>query len=83
VALNRKGSERHVISTDAAMARILALLVEAREERFKGDRDAPKVEVLLAKAGLTKDDIAAVTGKQPDAIRKAIERTKSKKRSKP
>lgn len=59
---------------------ILALLVEEREERLKaaGMKDAQKVEILLANAGLGNDDIAAITGKKPDAVRMAISRAKAK-----
>jgi DNA-directed RNA polymerase specialized sigma24 family protein len=67
------------ISAEAAMTGILALLIEEREERKKGDRDAEKIEVILAKAGLSNDDIAAVTGKQSGAVRMAISRTKKAK----
>jgi tRNA(His) 5'-end guanylyltransferase len=78
VATNRTGGEKRVISPEAAMAGILALLVEEREERLKGDKNAEKVEVLLSKAGLSNEDIAAATGKQADAVRMAIARTKAK-----
>lgn len=64
------------------MAGILALLIEEREERTKGDKNAEKIEVLLSKAGLSNEDIAAVTGKQPDAVRMTIARAKPKKRAK-
>jgi hypothetical protein len=67
------------ISAEAAMAGILALLIEEREERKKGDKDADKIEAILSKAGLSNDDIAAVTGKQSDAVRMAISRTKKAK----
>lgn len=66
------------ISAEAAMAGILALLIEEREERKKGDKDAEKIELVLSKAGLSNDDIAAVTGKQTSAVRMAISRTKAK-----
>jgi hypothetical protein len=81
VATSRKGTERHVIGTDSALAGILALLVEAREERMKGDKDASKVELVLSRAGLSNDDIAVVTGKQANAIRVSLMRAKSKKRA--
>jgi tRNA(His) 5'-end guanylyltransferase len=35
------------------MAGVLALLIEEREERTKGDKSAEKIELLLAKAGLS------------------------------
>ena len=64
-----------------AMGRaILALLVEEREERLKaaGAKDATKIAILLANAGLSNDDIAAITGKKPHAVRMAISRAKAK-----
>ena len=76
MASPRKGRARHKISTESALAGILALLVEEREERLKGDKRAMKTEVLLANAGLSYDDIAAAMGKQPAAVRMAITRKK-------
>lgn len=69
---------RHEIEASKALAGILALLIEEREQRVGGDKDATKIEVLLARVGLSNEDIAAVTGKNPDAVRKAIERAKAK-----
>ena len=75
---NRLGREQRSIPTTAAMAGVLALLVDEREHRVSGDRDAAKTEILLAKAGLSVEDITAVTGKSPDAIRKAIQRARAR-----
>jgi DNA-directed RNA polymerase specialized sigma24 family protein len=82
VAPNRRGQEKRVLSSEAAMTGILALLVEEREERTKDDKAAEKIEVLLSKAGLSNEDISAVTGKQPSAVRMTISRAKPKKRTK-
>ncbi len=69
--------DRHELAAEKAMAGILALMIEEREERVSGDKDATKIEVLLNRAGLSNEDIAAVTGKKPDAVRMAIRRAKS------
>lgn len=58
------------------MSGVLALLVDEREQRVGSDRDAAKTEVLLANAGLSVDDIEALTGKNAGAIRKAIQRAR-------
>lgn len=79
MASNRKDQEQSVVSTEAAMAGILALLVEAREERMKGDKNAEKIEILLSVAGLSNENISAVTGKQANAIRMTIARAKQKR----
>lgn len=81
MATTGTSSRPHVIPQEAALAGILALLIDAREARIGDDKSAEKIEVLLFRAGLSKDDIAAVTGKQPDAVRKMIERAKPKKRA--
>ena len=66
--------ERHQISPDSAMAGVLALLVDEREERTKDSKEARKTELILAEAGLTPDDIAAVMDKNVGAVRKTIQR---------
>jgi hypothetical protein len=78
MAIARKSEERHHITTGAAAAGILALLVDAREARVKDDKDAAKTEVLLNNAGLSLDDIAAVMGKKYDAIRVSLHRSRRK-----
>jgi antitoxin component HigA of HigAB toxin-antitoxin module len=74
-------SRQHVISQESALAGILALLIDAREARTGKDKDPEKIELLLSRAGLSNEDIAAVTGKRPDAIRMAIARAKPKRRA--
>ena len=66
------------ITTAAAGAGILALLVDAREARIKDDKQATKTEVLLDSAGLSLDDISAVLGKKSDTIRVSLSRSKAK-----
>lgn len=78
MASNRQGRDEHRVPTDAAMAGVLALLIDEREERTKGDKEAAKTEVLLANAGLSVDDIAAASGKNPGAIRKAVQRGRAR-----
>lgn len=78
MAVDRRSKERHQLTTGAAAAGILALLVDARETRIKDDKLATKTEVLLDNAGLSLDDIAAVMGKKYDAIRVSIQRNRAK-----
>ena len=78
MAVARKSQERHQISPDAAVAGVLALLVDAREVRTKDDKEATKTQVLLSNAGLSIDDIAAVMGKKYDAVRVSLNRSKAK-----
>jgi hypothetical protein len=72
----RKSKEKHQLTTGAAAAGILALLIDAREARVKDDKDAAKTEVLLDNAGLSLDDIAAVMGRKYDAIRVSLQRSR-------
>lgn len=78
MAVDRRSKERHQLTTGAAAAGVLALLVDARETRIKDDKLATKTEVLLDNAGLSLDDIAAVMGKKYDAIRVSIQRSRPK-----
>lgn len=76
MAARAKAQERTGISLESAMAGILALLIDEREDRTRNSKDAAKTEVLLSRAGLSIDDIAAVTGKKYDTVRMAITRGK-------
>jgi hypothetical protein len=78
MASPRRSQAKHQLTTGAAAAGILALLVDARESRVKDDKDAAKTEVLLDNAGLSLDDIAAVMGKNYDAIRVSLQRSRRK-----
>lgn len=72
----RRSKERPQVSSAAALAGILTLLVEERETRVRDDKEAPKTEVLLDWAGLSLDDIAAVTGRNYNAVRMALSRSR-------
>ena len=74
----RSTRAKQQVTSEAALAGLLALLVDEREERVKGDKDARKTEILLADAGLSIEDIAAVMGKNYDAVRVAINRARAK-----
>jgi hypothetical protein len=78
MARPRRTQETHRISLETAMAGVLALLVEERQERTKENKAATKIEVLLANAGLSVEDIVALTRKKPAAVRKTIERGRAK-----
>jgi antitoxin component HigA of HigAB toxin-antitoxin module len=78
MARPRSGRERHQPSLDASVAGVLALLVDARERWTLDDKTATKTEVLLDNAGLSLDDIAAVTGKNYNAVRMTLARSKGR-----
>jgi DNA-directed RNA polymerase specialized sigma24 family protein len=78
MALDGQGQDTNQAATERWLAGILAVLVEAREQRLDGDKDAMKIEVLLSRAGLSNEDIAAMTGKKADTIRVALHRAKGK-----
>jgi hypothetical protein len=56
------------------MLGVLALLIDEREQRNGNDKSAERTEVLLARVGLSADDIAAAMGKKRDAVRMMIAR---------
>jgi len=74
MASTKKDKERHRIPTESSVAGLLALAIEEREKRVKDDKDARKIEAVLDGAGLSSEDIVALTGKKYDAVRKAIQR---------
>ena len=78
MARSRTGRDRHQPSLDASVAGVLALLVDARERWTENDKTATKTEVLLDQAGLSLDDIAAVTGKNYNAVRMTLARSKER-----
>lgn len=78
MAVVRRGQDVNRIDPDSALAGILALLVDLREERVKEMKTAAKTEVLLSNAGLSVDAIVALTGKNTDAVRKTIQRGRVK-----
>jgi DNA-directed RNA polymerase specialized sigma24 family protein len=76
MATRAKDQDWSGIGADSAMAGILALLIDEREERTRDRKDVPKTEVILAQAGVSIEEIAAVTGKKYDTVRMAITRGK-------
>ena len=76
MAADRSAKDRQEISMGASLAGVLALMIDDRESRVRDDKDAAKTEVLLANAGLSIDDIAALLGKSYDAIRVSISRSR-------
>jgi DNA-directed RNA polymerase specialized sigma24 family protein len=81
MAANAKAQDRTPINAENALTGILTLLIDQRETRTEDDKDAPRTEVLLAQAGLSIEDIATVTGKKADTVRKAVTRDKAKTRA--
>jgi DNA-directed RNA polymerase specialized sigma24 family protein len=74
MAVTSQSQEQHRISPEAAMLGVLALLIDEREQRMGNDKSAERTEVLLARVGLSVDDIAAAMGKKRDAVRMMIAR---------
>lgn len=60
------------------MAAVLALLIDERERNIADDTAAAKTELILARAALPTEDIAALTGKSHDAVRKTIQRARAR-----
>lgn len=78
MAATKREPERRRSSSDATMAAVLALQIDRREREVAEDRNAVKTELLLARAGLPPEEIAALTGKSLDAVRKTIQRAKAR-----
>jgi hypothetical protein len=74
MASNSRSRTKTHLPADAALAGILALLVDEREQRVKDNKEAAKTEVLLGRAGVPTEHIESLTGKNAGAIRKAIQR---------
>lgn len=56
---------------------VLALLAAERDDRLTDTFDARRSEVVLFEAGMTINDIAAVLGRKPEAVKSTIRRSKS------
>jgi DNA-directed RNA polymerase specialized sigma24 family protein len=74
VANARKTEAPQPLRLEAAISGLLAVTV-ARLEHDKVSLGR-KLEVLLADAGLTYEEIGAVMGKSGDAVRKVVERSR-------
>ena len=57
------------VSAESALAGILALLIEERERRTAEEKDSVRTEVLLASAGMSLDEISAVTLRSYNDVR--------------
>lgn len=64
------------LSAERALGGILAMLVAARDDPHADPADKRKTEVILADAGLTATEIAALVGKKVDAVRKTLQRAR-------
>ncbi len=62
------------LSVESLLLALLTLQIEDREAKGL-DLDRTKTEVLLASAGLTYQQIAAMMNKNPDAVRMMLSRT--------
>jgi hypothetical protein len=60
------------IRLEQLLGAVLALLIAEREEHRSAT--APRTETILAGAGLTEADIAAVTGRDPTDVRAILDR---------
>ena len=78
MAVDNKSQEKNQIAAEAALAGVLALLVDERESRTKDDRSATRTEVLLSNAGLSITEIATLMGKNYDTVKTALRRSKAK-----
>ena len=75
---SKDGSDQLTPDLGAATAGILALLIDTRERAFADEKGATRTELLLANAGMSLEEICAVTGKKYDAVRSAIRRARAK-----
>lgn len=74
------GDREAVVSSQSALAGILALLAAERDDRLNGvatDKQR-RTELVLADAGLTASEIAAVLNKKPGTVAKAVSRARAK-----
>jgi DNA-directed RNA polymerase specialized sigma24 family protein len=69
------------LSADKSAAGSLALQIEERERRLDEKHLPRKTEVVLAGAGLTSAEIAALMGKEKGAVAKAITRSRAKRKA--
>jgi DNA-directed RNA polymerase specialized sigma24 family protein len=67
-------TEKPLVSVEAALLGILALLADEREERIANDRDARRTEVILHEAGLSIGEVAALLDKNYETVKSAIRR---------
>jgi hypothetical protein len=66
------------LDLETAIVALLRLAVAEREERAEPVLAERKIESLLNECGLDSSQIAAITGKKPDAVRMAIKRAEKR-----
>jgi DNA-directed RNA polymerase specialized sigma24 family protein len=77
-----KAKRQQALQLDQAKATagVLALLADERERRTDENHEPRRTESVLAGAGLTAPEIAALLGKNKDAVAKAITRGRTAKK---
>lgn len=73
-----QGDGAGTLDIEAALIGLLALAVADRDDRIRDQAGARKSELILADAGLSALQIARLLGKNVDAVRKAIQRGRSR-----
>ena len=66
------------IELNQVMLGLLAIHIAEREERIDGDGSPRRTEVVLADAGLTLAEIAALTGKNYDTVKTTVRRARQR-----
>jgi DNA-directed RNA polymerase specialized sigma24 family protein len=69
-------------SSEKLLRAAVALLADERESRL-ADREPLRTEVLLARAGLTNNEIADLTGKSPANVRVILSRARKATKGEP
>jgi DNA-directed RNA polymerase specialized sigma24 family protein len=71
-----KKAEAFRLDSDKALAGILAVLAANREDRLNDRAEPRRTEVVLADAGLDYGEIATLTGKNYEAVKAAVRRSR-------
>jgi DNA-directed RNA polymerase specialized sigma24 family protein len=79
MATKTKKAEPLQLNSDTALGGVLALLVADREERLNDKAQPRKTEVVLNDAGLTLGDVAKLTGKNYETVKKNVQNARKKK----
>lgn len=76
---NRMDDTSNVLSVESLLLALVALEVDRRENTV--NENGMKTELLLSNAGLGATQIAKIMGKNPNAVRMMISRSKPKAKS--
>lgn len=71
-------NEDSPIDLEVALVGLLALAIADREELMRDRPEARKSEVILSNAGMDATQIARLVGKNVEAVRKTIQRARSR-----